>query len=260
MSRRNLSVLCVAIITMASSLSASHAFAQQKIVSQDIAGIQIGVPFSFQKDLIAEVNPGFTLTDMTENNLGKKVIGIRAVATKGSQSDQMIVLYDDAGIVWFVGRSQNLEAGSRIKRETLFAALKDKYGENSPGEPKTVMDMKLWAFDRQGVITSASGESFGVGARQFCYNEIHSGLERNFTVGNGHVGIFLPVRFSEKCGVLIQSFIKYDSETNLVSGFSVRIIDAKRMYDQLSMAAVKEAAERDAKIEQEKNKNIKPSL
>ncbi len=222
----------------------------QAIAAQDIAGVQIGIPFLPQKNLIAKANPGYQLNDIKFSN--GKTVGINAIAQKdGRVVDQMVVIHNDAGVVWFIGRAQAPEKGSRIKLDTLLSSLKEKYGQYS--------DLSLgsggpsWQFDRQGALFQGSAQSAP------CYTGIGAGASTSFGKVPG-TSIEVPRNFAPKCGVKISTSVLKDSTDGMVSAFSVQIIDAKLMYDELNAKDTNAETERKKQLESEKAKDNKPKL
>ncbi|UYZ82748.1 hypothetical protein MTZ49_08980 [Entomomonas sp. E2T0] len=224
------------------------ALASKDIVAQDVAGIKIGESFSAQKSLITKANSDYQLNDITRP--GGNTVGINAIAKKdGRVIDQMLVIHNDSGIVWFVGRAQALEKGARINPDTLMSSLKEKYGNYSEisgtGGPR-------WYFDRQGTLFQGSV----IGSP--CYRGIGpTGTSFNQVPGTG---MQVPTVFPPKCGLEIETSVYQDSKDGMVSAFSVRIIDTKRMFDELNNKSINAENERKQQLEREKANDNKPKL
>jgi hypothetical protein len=221
-------------------------FSAQSFAAPDIAGVQIGAPLSAQKKEIEKANPSYQISDIRLTN--GKTIGVKAIAEKnGKQVDQFVAIQNDAGVVWFVARSQVLEQGSRIKYETLLDSLKEKYGMYTDISAGT--GGPVWYFDRQGKIYQGGGKNP-------CSRGVITGSYRQVP----GTTISVPSRFTETCGTEITSGIGKDSKDGMVNAFSVTIVDEKRMYDELNGKSVAEENERRRKLEDEKSKNVKPKL
>jgi len=222
--------------------------ATQAIAAMDIAGVQIGLPLSTQKAAITKANPSYQLTDIKLTT--GKTAGITAIAKKdGKVIDQFVAIQNDAGIVWFVARAQELEKGARIKPEVLLNSLKDKYGtytelSGGSGGP-------MWQFDRQEKIYQGQHSTQGP-----CYAGIGAGASTNIP----GTSISVPSKFTPTCGIEIETDVHKDSADGMVSAFTVRIVDAKRMYDELNGKATAKENERKQRLEAEKTSNVKPRL
>lgn len=224
--------------------------ATQAIAANDIAGVQIGSPLSTQRTVIAKANPSYQLNDVKLTT--GKIVGINAIAQKdGRIIDQFVVIQNDAGIIWFVARAQALEKGARIKPETLLNSFKEKYGPYA--DISTGSGGPIWQFDRQGKI------HLGQYIQGPCYAGIGAGASTTFGKVPG-TAIQVPRNFTPRCGTEITSYVRKDSTDGMVSAFSVQIVDAKRMYDELNGKSAVEENERKQKLEAEKSKDIKPKL
>lgn len=215
------------------------------IVAQDIAGIKIGDSFSAQKSLITKANSDYQLTDITLTD--GSTIGIKAIAQKnGKATDYMLMLHNSSDIVWFIGRAQVFEKGSRINPDTLYSSLKEKYGSFSDASSDPA-----WYFDRQGKLLPESA------AIAPC---IMLGLPTQPFANLRGATISVPNSFSPKCGVIINTHIVKDRTDDMVSEFSVEIIDNKRMFDELKAKNTNIENERKTQLEKEKTNNNKPKL
>ena len=216
------------------------------LAANDIAGVAIGSSFNDQRAKIAQINPAYKLTDIKLTS--GKTAGVNAqVESNGRVVDQFVALQDDSGTIWFVGRAQALEPGARIKPDVLVNSMVEKYG--------TYTELTLggggptWQFDRQG-------KRYQGGAAQGpCAGTIGSARSMGRVIA---APITVPQTFSPKCGIEINTWTLQNE--GMVSAFSVQIIDAKRMYDQLTKQGNAEEAARQKALEAEGAKGTKPKL
>ncbi len=115
----------------------------------DISGVSVGTPFSSARAAILKVNPAFKIEEFTlRGNIGLKAI----VKQKRLTADYFVVLSNDAGIIWFVGREQKYATESRFSLDELDSALLQKYGEPTRKSDRSTASSKLWERYRSGRI------------------------------------------------------------------------------------------------------------
>ena len=81
-----------------------------------------------------KINPAYTINEI---KLGDgRVVGLSAVAkivkpnTSPFYTDQFILLQNEAGVVWFAGRSQHISDKEKyVNIKTLRESLEGKYGK-----------------------------------------------------------------------------------------------------------------------------------
>jgi hypothetical protein len=214
------------------------------MAAQDIAGVKLGIPLSVQKSLIAKANPAYQLEDIKLRN--GVVAGVTGIARKNQQIvDQMVVLQDKTGIVWFVTRGQALDKGNRLQPGAFTASLKEKYGPVSREQE----DALSWSFDRSG--KQAHGDSHTAPcARIWASGNYYSSVSGE--------QLNIPSEFDEKCGVAFRAHAGSNSNDGMISSFSVMMVDAARRYDEINAKESGEAAAHKKLLNSEKNN--KPKL
>jgi hypothetical protein len=216
------------------------------LAANDISGVAIGSSFNDQRAKIAQINPAYKLTDIKLTS--GKTAGVNAQAEiQGRVVDQFVALQDDSGAIWFVGRAQALEAGSRIKPDVLINSMVEKYGSYT--ELMIGSGGPTWQFDRQGKRYQ------GGGAQGPCAGTVGSGRSMGKVIATA---IIVPQTFPEKCGIEILTWAHQNE--GMVSAFSVQITDSKRMYDQLTKKNNAEEAALQKAREAESAKGNKPKL
>lgn len=215
----------------------------------DVGGVEIGSAFSAAKPLMMKANAGYQITDMTQ---GGKLAGYNAVFQKdGKPVDQLVVLQNAAGVVWFVARGQSLAQGERMKQATLLSSLRAKYGAESgisigTGGP-------FWQFDRAGSVYK------GEATKSPCAGPM---VGAGSTVSVGVVpgaSLNVPKNFPSKCGAIVDVPIHTDKD-GMVASFSIQLVDSKRRYDELSAKDAAGKTEDQRKLEAERARDVKPKL
>ena len=251
--------------------------------SLDIGGIRIGSTSSEARAAIMAMNPKIILSDLKQNNgkilgveghekisIGMKPAGARsmkpgATAEEFLQKDHAVVLFDEKGLVWFVGRTQGYAPGTpRPTYAATWSALEEKFGEPSMKSGSLPIGSGEWEFDRSGKLFSRKGNL--ISAKGPC---TRAGRGTDFAAGpEGYYSINAPENFASTCGFRIDAKINaskssYDkNDEGLVNFLNITIYDSARMYDELKNAQEKNkaAAARAKEAEFEKSKGIKPSL
>ena len=113
----------------------------------DIAGVEIGTPIEGKKPFIIQANPSY---EIQETNKSSKSKCIQAISKKDRViKDMFVICSNNDGLIWFVGRNQVLDEGSRIKPDIFLSSLKEKYGKTYT----TYQDddrFYIWQTDRNG--------------------------------------------------------------------------------------------------------------
>lgn len=217
------------------------------MAAQDIAGVKLGIPLSAQKTLIAKANPAYQLEDVKLRN--GVVVGVTGVARKNKKIvDQMVVLQDKTGIVWFVTRGQTFDKGDRLKADAFAASLKEKYGPVTRVFGSTL----TWSYDRSG--KQAHGDSYDLPCAAIW------GSGTNYSSVGG-MQLNIPSRFDQKCGIALMADAgsdRDDDKDGMISSFSVSMVDAARQYDEINAKESSEAAAHKQLLNSEKNN--KPKL
>ena len=230
----------LALTALALSLSfAAHA-------AQDISGVEIGSDFTAAKPLMMKANAGYQITDLTQ---GGKVMGYNAIFLKdGNPVDQLVVLQNASGKVWFVARGQRLTQGERIKRETLLSSLRQKYG------PESAISLGSngphWQFDRKGAIYKGD---LSTGP---CKGMVGGGVDLG-KVTNANINV--PRSFAPTCGVNIDAPMFVDKD-GMVFAFTLQLIDGKAMFDELTSKDQAAKDEHQRKLDAERARDVKPKL
>jgi hypothetical protein len=209
----------VAALSILATAAAAHA-----APANDIAGLQLGSSYANARPMMLKANPGYKFTDIILK--GGKVAGTDARYSKGGKVvDQFVVLQDAAGAVWFMGRGQAFEQGSRIKRDTMLRSLEEKYGK--PNDNMFGDGSQLWEFDRKGkqVVSKFGGQG---------------------AICNG--------------GATSHYLGDMADPDKMVAAFSVMVMDSQRMYDELNGVKNKAENERLQKLKNEAAKDLKPKL
>jgi hypothetical protein len=212
----------------------------------DVSGIEIGSAFTSAKPLMMKANAGYQITDLTQ---GGKVMGYNAVAMKdGNPVDQLLVLQNESGKVWFIGRGQRLAQGERIKHATLLASLREKYG------PESAISLGSngphWQFNRAGALYKGD---LSTGP---CDGMVGGALSLG-KVPNANINV--PRSFAPTCGVNIDAPMFVDND-GMVFAFTLQLIDAKAMFDELTAKDQAAKADQQRKLEAEQARNVKPKL
>lgn len=215
----------------------------------DVSGISIGTQISSARGLLQKVNPAYQIEELRFTN--GKVVGLKAAARKNgapTPNDQFVVMANDAGIVWFVGRQQDYAKGNRVAFDELEKALIGKYGD--PTSTGIIMvSSKRWEKYRDGQ-THRDKHSPGPCTSGF------NAYEWNIVPGT-QIGVLK--NFAPNCGALIISEAKVDSD-RMVTQLVTKVIDSKRMFDELNGKEVAAQQEKQKRLQQEKAAGNKPQL
>ena len=214
----------------------------------DVSGISIGTQISSARDLLQKVNTEYQIEEL-RSTIGK-VVGLKAAARKKgapTPNDQFVVMANDAGIVWFVGRQQDYAQGERVAVDELEKALTGKYGVPTR---TGIHSNKRWERYRDG-RTHRDKHSPGPctsGSMAYDWN----------IVPGTQIGVLQ--RFSPNCGTLIISEAKVDSNDRMVTQLVTKVIDSKRMFDELNGKELAAQQEKQKQLQQEKAAGNKPQL
>ena len=223
-------------------------------LAMDISGVQLGDSLANAKSAIANANSKFSMSPLKLTN-GKEagVIAVtaeripgRGITDAGGPSDEFVALQDESGKVWFLARSQRLVQGSRIKIDVLIASLKEKFGEPSGEIPILSGLGRKWEFDRNGK------QYVGPAGKGPCATISLSDSIPGTTISAPH-------SFSPNCGKLITATTGSVIE-GMISHYTLNVIDAQSMYDQLNAREAQAEKERKKKLEQEKAQGTKPNI
>lgn len=231
------------IITSASLMLSLLAVDVQAQSATDIAGIKVGVPLASQKHMISKANPAYRVSDIKDK--AGRVVGVRATAKKGKlEADHLLVLSTINGVVWFVGREQQLPESGRIALDTFLSSVKSKFGE-----PSSIVGLQ-WGFDRSGIRMSFAKNSTCSPRRRG---------NRPDPMGQiASLGLDVPTYFPAECGLLVESRYVESPQTGVVSAFAVQIADMAVKFDELK--ADKASSEAKEKRRIDAVRGNKPSL
>lgn len=198
------------------------AIAGPALAASQLDGIQTGLPLAQQMEAIAKLNPAYRVSEIKP--IKGQIKGVQAVVEKnGRVTDNFVALEDASGIVWFIGRARALEPGERMKQDALVDTLMAQYGhytDLTAGFPR-------WQFDRDGNLYQ------GPPIKGPCYGGFgHGVVAVGRRVAGFGEGMTAPKTFSATCGAEIRTAIRKASG-GMVAAYSVRVVDARRMYDQL---------------------------
>ena len=216
----------------------------------DVSGISIGTQISSARGMLQKVNPEYQVEELRFTN--GKIAGLKAVAKKNGAStpnDQFVIMSNDAGIVWFVGRQQNYAQGNRVAFDELEKALVGKYG-NPTSTGIIMVSSKRWETYRDG-RTHRDKHSPGPCTSGF------NAYEWNIVPGT-QIGVLK--NFAPNCGTLIISEAKVDSNDRMVTQLVTKVIDSKRMFDELNGKELAAQQEKQKQLQQEKAAGNKPKL
>jgi hypothetical protein len=224
------------------------------MAADEISGVALGSSLADAKAAIVKANPNFKLSPLLIS--GGQEAGVTAVTTDrlprtglgdpGGPSDEFAALQNDAGKVWYITRVQRLPEGGRIQADALGAALTEKFGKPSGTTPLTSLAY-YWHYDRNGkqYVGPASGGP--------CHTVSGNGMNiPGMTVG-------APRSFSPTCGKIIQVGATIPSN-GMVPYYTVAIIDAKSMFDELTASDARAKAAQSKKLADEKAKHITPNI
>lgn len=232
--------LKVSSATLVLSFLATQAQAQQ---AKDIAGIKVGAPLSTQKAALSKANPAYRVTDIKDQ--AGHVLGLRATVKKGKHvTDHLLVLSTTNGLVWFVGREQQLPESGRIALDTFVSSVKSKFGE-----PSSIVGLQ-WGFDRSGkrlsFATSSACSPRRKGSRPDPMGQIES------------LGLNVPTYFPSECGLQVESHYVELPQKGVVSAFAVQIADLGVKFDELKADQAGNAAKQKQSLDAVRGN--KPSL
>ncbi len=227
MSKKTLSIRLLTTLIVSFS---SATFAAKP--ATDISDIQLGSSFASVKPLLAKINPNYQIKEDKES--------IMAFVNKDNNPDLFLIGKNKKDLVFFIARSQTLDQGKRIKKETLIQAIEEKYGK--PTEVSS--DMIMWEFDQNGSLNSEEKCHFGANKKRFDM--------KAYTIIPNVSGF----KLEENCSRRYYLNIQEDSEApGMISAFSVQLIDINFMLEELRQAEL----EKQKVIEQEAKTN-KPKL
>ena len=237
------------LATLLATLTCATAMA-----GDDVSGVTLGSSLADAKEAIVKANPNFKLSPLLVG--GREEAGVIAVTADrlprsglgdpGGPSDEFSALQNDAGKVWYITRVQRLPEGGRIQADALSAALTKKFGQPS-GTSTLTSNGYYWHYDRDGkqYVGPLSGGP--------CHTVSGNGINiPGMTVG-------APRSFSPTCGKIIQVGAIVP-KTGMVPYYSVTIIDAKSMFDELTARDAQAEAAQRKKLADEKAKNITPNI
>jgi hypothetical protein len=207
----------------------------------DVAGITVGITITNAKTLLSKINPSYKITELKSTK--GKILGLKASARGQPQNgaDQMVVMTNDAGFVWFVARQQDYDKGQFIAQEAFEKALIEKYGEPTTSQFDGIIS-KRWEIERNGK-THTDQRSLGP-----CTAE--DGTHSSYDNVPG-TKISVPTDFRPKCGMLITATASPDiANPTLVAGLITEVTDSQRKYDELSTRAATVEADRQKQLQQ----------
>ena len=226
--------LVVAFLLMSTHVLADNNF--------NIGGIKLGSSASEAKSAASTMNQNLKFSDLVNREDGK-LVGFSGSEPGAFPKDSVKVLFDEQNLTWFIYRFQRYDDGSRPSRESVVAALKEKFGEPTFSNTTDLLSGNAsWHVDRTGKTYK------GTLGKAPC-----SGTN---SMGNGTP----PSNFTEACGKFIQATWNFANKEKMVAQLEVTIHDSARIFDALkkSQDAVN-SAKRNA-LEAERSKAVKPKL
>jgi hypothetical protein len=229
MSKKTLSIRLLTTLIVSFS---SATFAAKP--ATDISDIQLGSSFASVKPLLAKINPNYQIKEDKES--------IMAFVNEDNNPDLFLIGKNKKDLVFFIARSQTLDQGKRIKKETLIQAIEEKYGKPTKGS--STSDLIMWEFDQNGSLNSQEQCRFGANGQSF----------------DMKVNIIIPVvsgfKLEENCSRRYYLNMREDREApGMITAFSVQLVDINLMLEELRQAEL----EKQKVIEQEAKTN-KPKL
>ncbi|AIR91237.1 hypothetical protein [Pseudomonas cremoricolorata] len=226
------------------------------MAGEDIAGVSLGASLAQAKQAVTTANEDYIISPLLGE--GMREVGVKAVtevhmpglglSDDGGPSDEFLALTDKSEKIWFASRVQRLPDGERINKQTLEAALVEKFGK-----PSTIVPLSgthyFWMYDRSGK------QYFGNTPQGPCPGIMGNG---NTTGFNG-MTIRYPHQFRAECGKRIEAHFS-GMDANMISMYKLSITDYKAMYDQITGEEAQAKAAQEQQLSDEKAKDNKPKL
>lgn len=228
----------------------------------DISGYKIGAQMALAKPVLQKINPAYVFEDIKLSD--GHVVGLSAVAKIVKQNmptfyaDQFIVLQNEAGVVWFAGRAQQIADKEKyVNIKTLRESLEGKYGKATLTENLKM----LWDYDASGkqYFSVKLGDYYGVSP---CDTDGNNS-DNLGTITGTQLPMWVSRKFSEKCGFAVNSRMSTaagDSSGSLVGQYTVTLANPKLRHDMAAIKAAKDALEKKKLIDQEAQRGNKPQL
>lgn len=226
-------------LLIATFLLNSYALADTQF---DIGGIKLGSSASEAKSAASTMNQNLKFSDLTSRDDGK-LVGFSGSESGAFPKDSVKVLFDERNLTWFIYRSQRYDDSSRPSRESVVAALKEKFGEPTFSNTTDLLSGNAsWHFDRTGKKYK------GTLGKAPC-----SGTN---SMGSGTP----PSNFTEACGKFIQATWNFANREKMVNQLEVTIHESARIFDALKKSQdATNSAKRNA-LEVERLKAVKPKI
>lgn len=228
----------------------------------DISGYKIGAQMASAKPVLQKINPAYVFEEIKLQD--GRVVGLSAVVKIVKQNmptfyaDQFVVLQNEAGVVWFAGRTQQIADKEKyVNIKTLRESLESKYGKSTFSENLSM----VWDYDASGkqYMSVKIGDYYGVSP---CYTDGNSTDNLGDVTGT-NLAMWVPRKFSEKCGFAVHSRMSTaagDSTMSLISKYTTTLVNPKLRYDMAAIKAAKDAIEKKKLIDQEAQRGNKPQL
>lgn len=228
----------------------------------DISGYKIGGQMASAKPALQKINPAYAFDEVKLSD--GRVVGLSAVAkivkpnTSPFYTDQFILLQNEAGVVWFAGRSQRIPDKEKyVNIKTLRESLEGKYGKATLTENLKL----LWDYDANGkqYFSVKLGDYYGVSPCDTNGND----TDNLGTITGTQLPMWVPRKFSEKCGFVVNSRMSTaagQSTQSLVDQYTVTLSNPKLRHDMASIKAAKDVLEKKKLIDQEAQRDNKPKL
>jgi hypothetical protein len=228
----------------------------------DISGYKIGGQMVTAKPALQKINPAYVFDEIKLSD--GRVVGLSAVVKIVKQNmptfyaDQFILLQNEAGVVWFAGRTQQIADKEKyVNIKTLRESLESKYGKSTYSENLSM----VWDYDVGGkqYMSVKIGDYYGVSP---CDTDGNNADNLGDITGT-QLAMWLPRKFSEKCGFAVKSRMSSaagDSTNSLVSKYTVTLANPKLRYDMAAIKAAKDALEKKKLNDQEAQRGNKPQL
>jgi hypothetical protein len=232
-------------LILASSCLATSAYAV------DVVGIKLGSSASDLKRAMTAADAEMAFADVKLQD--GQLIGLQGRKMVGSgwstyAADQMVGLFDAQGRIWYVGRAQKYEKGSRPTLDATVAALRNKYGQPSFGS----RNLFEWQYDTNGALFQ------GQQMQSPCWTGTGAAT-MPFSVGPQSPGLTAPRIFNGHCGIRIVASAM-SANDGMVDSLVVTMFDSASQYAQIERDKASATAEQQSKLNAEKSKGVRPGI
>lgn len=228
---------------------ALHAAPSQAQNLADLGGIKLRAPLQAQRAQIANMNPGYQITEITTT--GGKVVGLQGLAFSSVTKkpfDQFVALQDESGNAWYLARAQRFDEGKYVPIESINKALAEKYGPHTQGNDSG--QNRYWSF-------SPLENKINGGKEDRCLHLVSRWGGQSLSKLEDF-NILIPQEFPAACGVVIRTYIpNWYQDKSFAIGYFVALVDYKPRYEVLERQNNAEAAARKKESDAMKDNKVK---